>query len=234
MSDLKKLVIVGAGEFAEIAYEYFTHDSTYEVVAFSVESQYIEQDSLYNLPVVPFENIDTLYPPAEHSIFVAVTFTKLNRIRTRLYQAAKQKKYVIASYISSKAFVWHNATLGENCFIFENNVIQHHVQIGNNVILWSGNHIGHRSTIADNCFLSSHVVVSGYCHIGENCFLGVNSTIADKIHIAKDCLIGAATLITKNTQAGKIYKGNPAVAAEVSCLRYFKIAEPENLLEKFN
>jgi hypothetical protein len=29
-----KLIIFGNTEFAEIAYEYFTHDSDYEVVAF--------------------------------------------------------------------------------------------------------------------------------------------------------------------------------------------------------
>jgi len=31
----KKLVIIGAGEFGEIAYEYFTDYSDFEVVAFS-------------------------------------------------------------------------------------------------------------------------------------------------------------------------------------------------------
>ena len=33
----RKIVIVGDGEFAEIACEYFTHDSPHEVVAFAVE-----------------------------------------------------------------------------------------------------------------------------------------------------------------------------------------------------
>ena len=32
-----KLVIVGDGEFGDIAYQYFTYDSPYEVVAFAVE-----------------------------------------------------------------------------------------------------------------------------------------------------------------------------------------------------
>lgn len=33
----KNLLIVGAGEFADIAYEYFTVDSDYTVVGFAVE-----------------------------------------------------------------------------------------------------------------------------------------------------------------------------------------------------
>ena len=36
----KKLVIVGDGEFAEIAYEYFTYDSELEVAGFVVEKDY--------------------------------------------------------------------------------------------------------------------------------------------------------------------------------------------------
>ena len=35
----KNLVIVGDGEFAEIAYEYFTYDSDYKVEAFAVEKK---------------------------------------------------------------------------------------------------------------------------------------------------------------------------------------------------
>ncbi len=225
MTKSKKIVIIGAGEFGEIAYEYFTHDSRYEVIGFSVEKEYLKQNTLFNLPVVPFESIETIFPPSICEAFVAVTFTKLNRIRTRLYQAVKEKGYTVASYISSKAFVWHNAKIGENCFIFENNVIQYHVHVGNNVIMWSGNHVGHRSVIEDNCFLSSHVVVSGYCHIGQNCFLGVNCTLNDHITISPDCLIGSASLIVKNTEPRKIYTGNPAVASKVDTFRYFKIQE---------
>ncbi|MHB1947189.1 MAG: acetyltransferase, partial [Gammaproteobacteria bacterium] len=182
MMKAKKLIIIGAGEFAEIAYEYFTHDSEYQVVGFSVESEYITQSTLFNLPVVPFEKLESTFSPQEYEAFVAITFTTLNRIRTRLYYSTKAKGYKIAKYVSTRAFVWHNAVIGENCFIFENNVIQYHVNIGNNVILWSGNHVGHRTNIGNNCFISSHVVISGYCNIGENCFFGVNSTLADSVN----------------------------------------------------
>lgn len=42
MKKEKKLVIVGSGEFAEIAYEYFTYDSEYEVVGFAVEKEFFQ------------------------------------------------------------------------------------------------------------------------------------------------------------------------------------------------
>lgn len=226
MKEIKQeLVIVGDGEFAEIAYEYFTHDSSYQVVGFSVEKDFLKREKLFGLPVVPFEEVENLYDPSKYKIFVAITYTQLNRVRTRLYQEIKRKGYSAVSYVSSRAFVWRNVEMGENCFIFENNVIQYCVKVGNNVILWSGNHVGHRSTIRDNCFISSHVVISGYCEVGENCFLGVNSSIADYLKIAKDCIIGASAVVVRDTEEGKVYKGNPAQPSDKSSFTVFKVKE---------
>ena len=207
---MAKIIIVGDGETAELAYEYFTHDSPYEVAAFCVGREYLKKDRLFNLPVVHFDEVERLYPSGEYQAFVAISYTQLNRVRTRLYQAAKRKGYKCISYVSSRAFVWHNVEIGENCFIMENNVLQYAVRVGNNVVLWSGNHVGHQSVIHDNVFVSSHVVISGYCEIGENCFLGVNSCIANNVKIAKDCLIGMGAVVHKDTEERKVYVGNPA------------------------
>jgi len=223
----KKLFIVGDSSFAQVAYEYFTYDSEYEVVGFSVEGAYLERKELFGLPVYPLEEIEKYFPPDKFEVFVAITYRKLNRTRTRLYKTVKQKGYKIASYISSKAFVWKNVKIGENTFIFENNVIQPFVEIGNNVILWSGNHIGHHSIIKDNCFISSHVVISGHCKIGKNCFFGVNSTIANDIIIADDTFVSAGAVVMKNTEKGKVYMGNPAEPRKVTVYRKFRITEDE-------
>ena len=51
-----KLVIVGDSAFAEVAYEYFTHDSPYEVVALRRRARVPRRDELFGLPVVPFED----------------------------------------------------------------------------------------------------------------------------------------------------------------------------------
>jgi sugar O-acyltransferase (sialic acid O-acetyltransferase NeuD family) len=201
----KPLVLIGGGEFAQIALEYFTHDSDYEVVALSVERDYLNEPDLAGLPMVAYEEIERRYPPSEFEAFVAIPSSQLNRLRTRFYQNAKQKGYRFATYVSSRAFVWHNARIGENTFIFENNVIQPFVTVGNNCVLWSGNHVGHRTIIRDNVFIASHAVISGYCDIGEGCFIGVNTTFNDHVKIAPNCVIGSGALITKDTEANRIY-----------------------------
>lgn len=195
MEKKRKLLLIGDSAFAEIAFEYFQHDSDYDVVAFCVERQFLKRDSLFGLPVVALDEIESRYAPREHSFFAANVYTQGNQLRTRLYQSAKAMGYQPASYISPHAFVWRNCKIGEHCFIFENNVVQPFVTIGNNVVLWSGNHIGHHSMIGDDCFISSHVVVSGFCRVGKACFMGVNSTVSNNTNIGNNCIIGAAALI---------------------------------------
>lgn len=223
----KKLVIYGIGETADIAYEYFTHDSDYDVVAFTVDAAYKNSDDHLGLPLVEFEDIEKKYPPSEVEIYAASTYNKLNRVRAKLYNAAKAKGYTCANYISSKAFVWHNVQMGDNVFIFENNVVQHKVIIGNNVMLWSGNHIGHRTELKDHVYISSHCVISGFCEIGEYSFLGVNSTFNDNIKVAKDNIIGSGALVVKNTEPGKVMVGSPARPALKTSYDAFNVAADE-------
>lgn len=226
MKKEKKLVIVGAGEFAEIAYEYFTYDSKYEVVAFAVESQFRNREELFGLPVVDFESLEDRYSPQKYETYVAITYVQLNRARKRLYQMCKEKGYQCASYVSSHAFVWNNVEIGENTFIFEDNTIQYHVKIGNNVVLWSGNHIGHRTVIEDDVWMTSHDVISGFCHIGSGSFIGVNATLGDNVTLGKDTVFGAGALAIKSlTESGKVYVGSPARPLKRTSYQQFGITE---------
>jgi sugar O-acyltransferase (sialic acid O-acetyltransferase NeuD family) len=225
MVKTKKLVIIGDSAFAEVAYEYFTHDSEYEVIGFAVESAYLKKSELFGLPIVPFEQIEENFKPSEVEFYAALVYSQLNRLRTRLYQAAKSKGYRPASYISSRAFVWNNVQLGEHCFIFEDNTIQPFVKIGNNVVLWSGNHIGHHSVVQDNCFIASQVVISGFCNIGRNTFMGVNSTMSNNVSIGEDNWIGIGVTIVRNTEVNQLFKGEQPEPAKISALRFFKVKE---------
>ncbi len=227
MIKTKKLIIFGDSAFAEVAYELFTHDSGYEVLAFCVDKAYLQKTELFGLPVLAFEEIETHFAPADCDMHVALVYNQLNRIRKAKFEAAKSKGYQLATYVSSRAFVWHNVVLGENCFIFEDNTLQPFVKIGDNVVLWSGNHIGHHSRVGSHCFVASHVVVSGFVDIGQSCFLGVNATLANNISVGADCLIGAGALLVKNLPKGSLIKGNPSAIDTVSTYQKFNIKADE-------
>jgi len=213
------LIIFGAGDIAQLAHFYFSTDSEYEVVAFTVDSAYIDETTFCELPVIPFEEISKNYAPDQCDIFVALSYSKLNTIRKEKYLVAKALGYQIASYISSRATVLNEGRIGENCFIFEDNTIQPFVTIGNNVTLWSGNHIGHHSTINDHCFIASHVVISGGVMIEEQCFIGVNATLRDHIKVGERCVIGAGALLLADAEPEGVYIGTATERAKVPSTR---------------
>jgi sugar O-acyltransferase (sialic acid O-acetyltransferase NeuD family) len=216
---MKKIIIFGTGMIAEVAHFYFTHDSEFEVAAFTVDEAHLTSPVFKGLPCVPFEKIEETFPPSDYGLFVALSYTRLNSLRTQKYEEAKQKKYKIVNYISSKATVWPKLDALENCFILEDNTIQPFVTLGNNVTLWSGNHIGHHSTIEDNCFISSHVVISGGVTVGKNCFIGVNSTLRNAISIGKNSVIGAGALIMNDVAESSVYMGDATPLSRVSSNR---------------
>ena len=210
----RSVVIVGSGETAQMAHEYLTDDSPHDVVAFAVDGEHRTAEAMNGLPVVNLESLTEAYPPSSHAAFVAVSSTHLNRARRRLFDLVKDMSYECVSYVSSRTFVGRDVSIGENCFVLENNVLQRQVEIGDNTVLWSGNHIGHRTVIGNDVFIASHVVVSGFCEIGDRTFVGVNASFADEVKVAADCVVGMGAVVTKDLpDEGLVYVGAPARAA---------------------
>ena len=203
------VILFGTGKIAEVAYYYLKNDSKYNIIAFTIEEEYINDTKKFGLPILNYNNIEKEYSPKKYYLFAPCSGTNLNRFRERIYINGKKKGYNFISYISSKANVY-TKNIGENCMILEDNTIQPYTKIGNNCILWSGNHIGHHSVIEDNVFITSHVVISGMCLVKKYSYLGVNSTLRDNIILAEGTVVGMSASITKNTESNYIYIGIPA------------------------
>jgi sugar O-acyltransferase (sialic acid O-acetyltransferase NeuD family) len=215
-----KVIIFGVLDTAELAHWYLENDSPYTVAAFTINKEYIKEDTFKGLPVVSFEELEQHYPPSEYRLFAPMTGVKMNTLRKKIYEEGKAKGYDFISYVSSKATVCDNE-IGENCFILEDNTLQPFTKIGNNVVMWSGNHIGHHGIIEDHVFFTSHVVLSGHCHVEERAWFGVNSTIRDYTTIGEGSLIGMGALITKNTEPNGLYIGAPAKKQERTALETY-------------
>jgi sugar O-acyltransferase (sialic acid O-acetyltransferase NeuD family) len=207
---MAKVVIFGAGDIARLAHFYFTTDSDHEVVAFTADRDYASVGIFLGLPLVAAEDVVRLYPPVEYQMFVALSYSRMNRLRRDKYEWALHQGYDLVSYVSSRCTYLAQESPGRNCFLLENNTVQPFARIGANVTLWSGNHVGHDSTIGDHCFISSHVVISGHVSIGEQCFIGVNATLRNSLTIGDRTLIGAGATIMKNTPPDSVYLGSRA------------------------
>jgi sugar O-acyltransferase (sialic acid O-acetyltransferase NeuD family) len=203
-----KVVIFGATELAEMLHFYLTHDSSYEVVAFTVDRDYLKEETMCGLPVIPFEEMVSKYPPNQCQMLVAIWYSRVNKTRAEKYFQIKEKGYELISYISSKAVTWPGSPIGDNCIILERSVCQPFTTIGNNVFIMNSCTIGNHSVIKDHCYLAPQTVVLGAVTVEPYCFIGANSTIRDQVTIARECVIGAGGLILENTRERGVYRGN--------------------------
>ncbi len=206
---MEKIVIVGTSAGAVLCHFLLTHDSPYQVVAFAVDKKYIKENELCGLPVAPFEEVESIYPPGEYKMHVAILASRVNKTRAEKYQQAKEKGYELITYISSKAITWPDLVIGDNCFISEACDCRPFLKIGNDVIVMAGASLGHDAVIKDHCFIGARAVLLGAVTLEPYTCIGANATILDAVTIAKGCVIGAGAVIHENTQEKGVYRVNP-------------------------
>jgi sugar O-acyltransferase (sialic acid O-acetyltransferase NeuD family) len=201
----ESVVIVGTGDFARTAATYLREDSPHSVVAFACLGRMNGSERMLGLPVVPFDEMEDLYPPERFAAFVALGYQRCNRERAQTYDLCKARGYRMISYINSRAIRHPDLVIGDNCFIFENVVIHPFVRIGCDVFLWPCTYIGSNGVVGDHCFISAFSVIPMNVSIGPYCFLGANCTIRDGINVAPECVVGAGAVILRNTKPGGVY-----------------------------
>ena len=141
---MRKLVIFGAGEFAEIAHYYFTHDSPSQVVGFTVDREYLREHRFRGLPVVPFDEVLRHFPPAEHDMFVALGIGGVNRKR-----AAKVAE---AERLGSATRIGFHTRIGDHCWIVS-------AIFGESVTVGEGTFVGLNATVAPCLSVGSHTII---------------------------------------------------------------------------
>ena len=202
---MSRIIVFGAEQFAERVHYCFARDSDHEVVAFTLDRDYREADSYLDLPLVDFESATQRYPPSSYKMFIALGYSRMNKLSAEKYFQAKGLGYELVSYVSSRCTSLTDYPMGDNCLVLEGNIIQPFVKIGNNVTLWSGSYVGHDSVIEDHCFISPNVVVLGGVHIHPYCFIGANATLRESITIAPETLVGAGAVIMEDTVEKAVY-----------------------------
>jgi sugar O-acyltransferase (sialic acid O-acetyltransferase NeuD family) len=213
---MEKVILFGSGNIARQTFFSLKYHSDYEIVGFTVDREYLKVDSLFQLPVVPLDDVQAVFPPDNHKMLIAVGYQKSNKIREGMYFQAKKMSYELITFASRKAIVYPETRIGDNCFIGHFTTICGSARIGNNVIIGDGCTIGHDVVVGDHCFLSSDVSIAGNVSIGSHCYLGIHSTIRNGISIGKECVIGAGAIILENTKDRSVYVGEPATLLPIS------------------
>lgn len=216
--DDRPVVIFGNLRSASLAWYCLLHDSPWQVAGFTVDAAYQTTAKFEGLPLVPFETLEDHFPPRDYRLLIPMGYQHINGVRRTRFERAKQRGYAFANYVSSRASVWPDLTIGENVLIYEHAIIQPFARIGSNCIIRSGAHISHHCEVADHAFVAAEVAMGGEGYVGEQAFVGVGAVLRDRIRIAERSFIGAGAVVVQDTQPDGVYVGNPARKASKSAL----------------
>lgn len=205
----KQLIIFGVGTLAELAHYYATYEMDFNVLSFVVDDDYLINDNLLNVPIIPLSTFINKYKNSNINIFVAIGYKSLIN-REIVFNKISNLGYILINIISKSSYIAKNITLGRNNFIMPGVIIESNVIIENNNVFWSNSTICHNTKIQDHNFIASNVTIGGEVKIGNRNFFGFSSTILQQKTIGSDILIGAQSLLTSDALESFRYMGTPA------------------------
>ena len=215
------VVLFGTGMVADVISVYLEKYSNLTIKAYTVDREYVPGSGEFRgKPAVPWDEIDTHFPPGSLPLLGPLTYKGLNSVRRDRYLEGKQKGYAFASFIHPDSHI-DTDLIGEHVIILERNIIQPFAAVGNNVIIWSGNHIGHHVSVGDHCFIASQVGIAGATSIGPECYLGGQAGIVHGITIGARCALLNAAVIKANLPDESVAVGH---AAEIKPFKSKRIA----------
>lgn len=206
---MSRVVVFGVGQIAEMVSFFIETDTSHEIAAYTLDRSFMECETFRGKPVIAWEDLEKKYPPSKYELFCPISYRGLNVLRQTKYEEGKARGYRFINYIHSSSLVYAES-MGDNCMILENCVVQPGVKVGNNVILWSSTHIGHHSVIGDHCFIAGNGGVSGNVTLGCSCFLGGGSLVSDNVRIGARCIVGIGARVVENMDDEAVAVGDKA------------------------
>ena len=201
----KRVVIIGAGQMAEVFCSQFTHRTEYRVAGFAVGGEFIKEESLLGLPVVPLEDLESHYPPESTQAFISIGPLRNNTVRAGTFDELRRRGYRFPNLISAHAVISPDARLGENVVIGHLTVVSSWCSIGDNVLIGSTCNIGHHCQVQAHAFLAGHLVMAGSVVVGERAFIGPGAVIRDNVAIGAGSIVGAGATILESVEPNAVY-----------------------------
>lgn len=219
---MEKIIVFGNGHIATILSHYLCQQ--YEVVAYTVDDEFVQQDLFNGKPLVKLSQVAERFPPNSHKMICAIGFLQLNKVRENAYLKSKALGYSFINYIDKNANVIGCDSIGENNFILDNVSIQPGTTIGNGNMLWSNSTLAHGTKIQHFNWITSGTTIAGDVVLGSRNFLGINASIAHQKVIADDCFISANTLVNTDLISNQVVLSSPGEVIKLDSHKFLKFS----------
>lgn len=206
---MKKVIIYGAGAYGKLFFYEADRYGAIDIEAFTVDSDYMRNERECGLEVVPFEEVDKIYPPSEYDMLVVCGYN-IMRNRKKMYEKAKEKGYTLINYISPRAMLENEIKMGDNNIIMANTIIGFDGVMGNGNIIRQNIYLGHEFHMGNHSIISTGCTLGGKSKIEDLVFIGIGVTARGYVTYGTESLVGVGSNVVRDVEPYSTCCGNPA------------------------
>lgn len=207
---MKKLVIIGAGDFgrevAHLVERINKREFEWDLLGFVDDNLEISNRVIDNYPVMG--DIEWLESYKEE-IYVVCAIGN-GKVREKIISNLTNNNIKYATLIDPYANVFRDSVIGEGCIICAGNIISINNSIGKHVIINLNCTLGHDDQIASFCTINPGVNISGKVCISKCTDLGTGTKVIQGIKIGERVVSGAGAVIIRDIAADSLVVGCPA------------------------
>ncbi len=192
-----KRILFGTSVYSRLLHHYIEKDTNDEILAFTVEKEYLKEDHFDNLPVVCFENLNELFDMSNISILITCGYHKMNDIRKKIFNKCDEYGYNIGSFIHSTAQV-DGVSFGRGNIVMPHVLFHPYVKVGDANIFCEYSMMEQETKIQNYNFIGPKSFLGAYINLENNNDFGIGTIIGDKLNIGNYNLIGSGSVLSKS------------------------------------
>lgn len=208
------IIIFGTSPFSKLVRRYVDEDSKNTVIAFTINKAYIKETYFEGLPVIPFEDLQEVFPGLQIRILLTAGYKNMNELRKKMYYECKLKNYFICDFIHSSSKI-ETKSIGEGNIILPDVHIAPFVEVGDGNIFFNDVIVNHDTKIGNFNYFSPAFICGGECEIGNNNFYGLRSVLRDSICIGDYNIVGAAAYLSSSIENNTLVKSSKCSIQQV-------------------
>ena len=201
----RKMLILGAGSFAQEVADISEQTGSYEIVAY-VESRDRSKAGKM-LGGLPIHWVDDIAQYSGTHCAIAAIGSPDRNVFIRQVTA---QGFSFATVIHPSAQLSRTCLVGEGSLVGAGVVIAAHTRIGKHTVINRGCLIGHHSEIGECCTLSPGANIAGQVKIQDMTFVGMGAQVLNNLKVGSHAIVGAGALVTRDVSDHEQVMGVPA------------------------
>jgi len=136
--------------------------------------------------------------------FVGVGGATSNASRTNIFKMLKEAGFILPPLVSKMGNLDPSSHLGEATYVFPGATVGADCFVGSNVIINQGSIVCHDCLIEDHVHIAPGAILAGTVAVGANSTIGMGATIMNQVKLGASVLIHNTVAVAQDIPPGKI------------------------------